>query len=130
MEMLTLKRLDDGRLLSFEPSEAPSVAAALEGSPYDAGYRRIVAERELPAGRARIFESGGSFVLMVRESDRVRAFDARPLMQAERMPHLLRAQQFTIETQRQGNEIHRLVPLGAVVDEGWIWVDVETRIEQ
>lgn len=130
MEMLTLKRLDDGRLLNLEPGDSPSATAALEGSPYDAGYRRMVAERELPAGRARIFESGGSFVLIVREADRVRAFDAQTLMKAARTPHLLRAQQFTIETPHQGGEIHRLVALSAVVDDGWIWVDVETRSEQ
>lgn len=128
MEMLTLKRLDDGRLISVEASEPD--AAAPEKSPYEAGYRRIVAERELPAGRARIFESGGSFVLIVREAGRARAFDARPLMQAERTLHLLRSQQFSIETQRQAGEVQRLVPLAAVVDDGWIWVDVETRIAQ
>jgi hypothetical protein len=125
MELLTLKRIDDGRLLTVQPAEPSSPTPALETSPYDAGYRRIIAERELPSGRARIFESGGSFVLIVHQADRVRAFDAQSLMQAERTPHLLRSQQFSIEAGASATDPLRLAPLGAVVDEGWIWVNIE-----
>lgn len=127
MTTLVLRRIDDSRRVLVESTcDLPGV---LEGkTAYDAGYRRIVNERELPAGRARVFETGGEFVLIIREPDRICAFDAQPMVPAERMPHLVRAQQFTVERAvSPASESHRLDPLPVTLEEGWIWVGVEER---
>lgn len=127
MTTLVLRRIDDARRVLVESSCDPP--GALEGkTAYEAGYRRMVSERELPAGRARVFETGGEFVLIIREPDRICAFDAQPMVTAERTPHLVRAQQFTVEpTVSPASESHRLDPLPVAVEEGWIWVGVEER---
>ncbi|MGH9196642.1 MAG: hypothetical protein ACRD1T_12975 [Acidimicrobiia bacterium] len=127
MTTLVLRRIDDARRVLVESSCEPP--DALEGkTAYDAGYRRIVNERELPAGRARVFETGGEFVLIIRESNRVCAFDAQPMVPAERTPHLVHAQQFTVEPAvSPAAEAHRLDPLPVAMEDGWIWVGVEER---
>ena len=125
--MMVLKRIDDARRILVESSSEPPVTQRGKTA-YQAGYRRIVSEPELPAGRARVFETGGEFVLIIREADRISAFDAQPMMPAERAPHLVHAQQFTVEPGTSpAAESHRLDPLPVALEDGWIWVGVEQR---
>lgn len=125
MDRIFLRRMDDSHRVTIDSTgEVPS-AIGLEESAYEAGFRRVVAEAELAPGRARIFETGGSFILVVRDSEGIRAFDAQPLIQSQRVPHLLHAQRFVIEASGSPGEPIPLRPLPAVVQESWIWVDAE-----
>lgn len=126
MKSIALRRVDDDRQITVCATCELSENLPPGKTAFDSGYRRIAGEREVPVGRARIFETGGTAILIVRQDGNVCAFQADALIHVDRGPHLLRSQQFVIEPEGQCTDTHSLQPLPAIVEGEWIWVGVES----
>lgn len=125
MSSFALRGLDDSRRIRIVAARPLGPSLPDGTTAYDAGYRRITGEHEVPVGRARIFETGGTSVLVIREGNKLSAFNADSLLSPETGPHLIRAQRFAIDNEMADGTVLTLEPMPVTIEDGWIWVDVE-----
>lgn len=99
--------------------DAPSATLA-----YRREYRRIAAVADIAPGRARLFNSGGTRLLIFNDHGRFSAYDVTSLARSDRL------EQPEVEALRSSVTARDQALPSCVDDQQWVWVCIETCADE